>query len=125
MCNCSKLVKNCPTIYRHSKPRRKKNRRKLTKRAGNGDHNIGPTSFFTLVIYNFLGHKSRFLFGNLNGVAVVMMQGRFHLYEGYSIHTVISGHFFKPIFEPTEKLAPTEKLGPTEKFAPTEKFMPI
>jgi len=30
-------------------------------------------------------HKSRLLFGKLNGVSVVLMQGRFHLYEGYSI----------------------------------------
>jgi len=30
-------------------------------------------------------HKSRLLFGKLSGVPVVLMQGRFHLYEGYSI----------------------------------------
>jgi len=30
-------------------------------------------------------HKSRLLFGKLSGVSVVLMQGRFHLYEGYSI----------------------------------------
>lgn len=33
------------------------------------------------------GHKSRLLFGTLNGVTVMLMQGRFHLYEGYSIQT--------------------------------------
>ncbi|TRY63967.1 hypothetical protein TCAL_11165 [Tigriopus californicus] len=32
------------------------------------------------------GHKSRLLFGILNGVQVMLMQGRFHLYEGYSIY---------------------------------------
>lgn len=33
------------------------------------------------------GHQSCLLFGKLNGVPVMLMQGRFHLYEGYSIHT--------------------------------------
>ena len=33
-------------------------------------------------------HRSRLLFGKLNGVPVVLMQGRFHLYEGYSIQKV-------------------------------------
>lgn len=31
------------------------------------------------------GHKSRLLIGRMNNVEVVIMQGRFHLYEGYSI----------------------------------------
>ena len=30
------------------------------------------------------GHAGRFLIGNLEGVPVVAMQGRFHLYEGYT-----------------------------------------
>lgn len=30
------------------------------------------------------GHAGRFVFGRLEGVPVVMMQGRIHLYEGYS-----------------------------------------
>jgi len=29
------------------------------------------------------GHKSRLLFGKLNGVSLMLMQGRFHHYEGY------------------------------------------
>ena len=33
------------------------------------------------------GHKSRFLFGNLEGACVMIMQGRFHHYEGYSMST--------------------------------------
>ncbi len=34
------------------------------------------------------GHKGRLLFGKLNGVNVVAMQGRFHYYEGYSMKEV-------------------------------------
>lgn len=31
------------------------------------------------------GHKGRLVFGRLNGVSVVAMQGRFHYYEGYNM----------------------------------------
>ena len=34
------------------------------------------------------GHKSRLLFGKLNGVTVMLMQGRFHAYEGYALGKV-------------------------------------
>ncbi|XP_059089097.1 purine nucleoside phosphorylase-like isoform X2 [Tigriopus californicus] len=34
------------------------------------------------------GHKSRMLFGTLNGIQVMLMQGRFHAYEGYSLSKV-------------------------------------
>jgi purine-nucleoside phosphorylase len=34
------------------------------------------------------GHKSRLLFGKLNGVTVMLMQGRFHAYEGYPLGKV-------------------------------------
>lgn len=33
------------------------------------------------------GHKGKLIFGKLEGHEVVCMQGRFHFYEGYSIHT--------------------------------------
>jgi len=34
------------------------------------------------------GHKSRLLFGKLNGIQVMLMQGRFHHYEGYPMQLV-------------------------------------
>lgn len=38
---------------------------------------------------NVSGHKSRLVFANINGKNVVMMQGRFHYYEGHSIQKVV------------------------------------
>ena len=35
------------------------------------------------------GHKSRLVFAQINGKKVVMMQGRFHFYEGHSIQKVV------------------------------------
>ena len=35
------------------------------------------------------GHKSRLVFAKINGKKVVMMQGRFHYYEGYPIQKVV------------------------------------
>lgn len=35
------------------------------------------------------GHKSRFIFGTLNGKNVAVMQGRFHFYEGYKMQEVV------------------------------------
>ncbi|RME01329.1 MAG: purine-nucleoside phosphorylase, partial [Bacteroidetes bacterium] len=34
------------------------------------------------------GHKGQLVFGQLNGVPVVTMAGRFHYYEGYSLQQV-------------------------------------
>lgn len=38
-----------------------------------------------------LGHRGRMLFGELSGVSVVAMQGRFHCYEGYSAERAAIG----------------------------------
>lgn len=35
-----------------------------------------------------VGHKGKLLIGSLNGIAVVVMQGRFHFYEGYDMNKV-------------------------------------
>lgn len=35
------------------------------------------------------GHKNRLVFAEINGKRVVMMQGRFHFYEGHSIQKVV------------------------------------
>lgn len=35
------------------------------------------------------GHRGRFVFGSVNGVPVVAMQGRVHYYEGYSMEDVV------------------------------------
>ena len=34
------------------------------------------------------GHKSQMLFGLLNNIPVMLMQGRFHAYEGYPLELV-------------------------------------
>jgi len=36
-----------------------------------------------------LGHRGRFIFGYVEGVPVVVMQGRVHSYEGYSMQDVV------------------------------------
>ena len=38
---------------------------------------------------NVSGHKSRLVFAEINGKKVVMMQGRFHYYEGHPIQKVV------------------------------------
>lgn len=35
------------------------------------------------------GHEGRFVYGDLGGKKVIMMQGRFHFYEGYDLKTVV------------------------------------
>ncbi|MEF9840558.1 MAG: purine-nucleoside phosphorylase [Lachnospiraceae bacterium] len=40
-------------------------------------------------ISTVIGHKGRFVFGYVKGVPVVIMQGRVHYYEGYSMSDVV------------------------------------
>lgn len=35
------------------------------------------------------GHEGKFIFGSLNGINIVCMQGRVHYYEGYAIEDVV------------------------------------
>ena len=43
-------------------------------------------------LYTVPGHAGRLVFGILNGRACVMMQGRFHMYEGYPLWKVKQRH---------------------------------
>ena len=52
-------------------------------------------SLMVWLSYSFVlvpGHAGRLVFGYLNGRACVMMQGRFHMYEGYPLWKVNEGH---------------------------------
>lgn len=40
-----------------------------------------------------VGHKGQLVFGTLKGKTVVMMQGRFHFYEGYSMKEVVFPYY--------------------------------
>ena len=40
-----------------------------------------------------VGHKGQLVFGKLKGKDVVMMQGRFHFYEGYSMKEVVFPYY--------------------------------
>lgn len=65
------------------------------------------------------GHKGSLIFGNLNGVDVVIMSGRFHYYEGYALKdTTFPIHVMKALGVKTLVLSnaaggmnPTFKVG--------------
>ncbi len=40
-------------------------------------------------VSSVLGHKGNYIFGTLNGVKIVCMQGRVHYYEGYPVQDVV------------------------------------
>ena len=48
----------------------------------------------TLIKSTVPGHKSRLLFGKLKGVSLMLMQGRFHHYEGYTLGKVSEQEIF-------------------------------
>ena len=48
----------------------------------------------TLIKSTVPGHKSRLLFGKLKGVSLMLMQGRFHHYEGYTLGKVSEHEIF-------------------------------
>ena len=51
-----------------------------------------------------LGHKGRFVFGYIQNVPVVIMQGRVHFYEGYDMHASdkIDGHAWSQSIVPDQ-----------------------
>lgn len=53
------------------------------------EHTIDYTEIEGFPTSTVAGHKGRFVFGYVNGVAVVIMQGRVHYYEGYPMSDVV------------------------------------
>lgn len=51
-------------------------------------HTLPYSSIPNFPVSTVEGHGSNLLLGNLNGVKVIVMQGRFHFYEGYSMQDV-------------------------------------
>ena len=52
------------------------------------DANIPYKDIPNFPVSTVKGHQGRLIFGTLNGVRVVAMQGRFHFYEGYSMEEI-------------------------------------
>ncbi|MGN1166889.1 MAG: purine-nucleoside phosphorylase [Lachnospiraceae bacterium] len=50
---------------------------------------ISYTEIAGFPVSTVAGHKGRFVFGHVNGVPVVIMQGRVHYYEGYPMTDVV------------------------------------
>lgn len=54
-----------------------------------GTHSQWLHKLFECIVQSTVpGHKSRLLFGKLRGVSLMLMQGRFHHYEGYTLGKV-------------------------------------
>jgi purine-nucleoside phosphorylase len=53
------------------------------------DHEISYESLPHFPVSTVKGHKGRLLFGKLGAKRVVVMAGRFHFYEGYSMQEVV------------------------------------
>ena len=51
--------------------------------------NFFKNSFLIVLFFQTVpGHKSRMLFGLLDNIPLMLMQGRFHAYEGYPLEKV-------------------------------------
>ncbi len=48
-------------------------------------HSLAYSDIPNFPVSTVAGHGSKLLFGKLNGIDVMVMQGRFHFYEGYSM----------------------------------------
>lgn len=53
------------------------------------EHELPFSSIPNFVLSTVEGHSGKLIFGFLGGKKVVAMQGRFHYYEGYSMHEVV------------------------------------
>ena len=53
------------------------------------DYSISYSEIPGFEVSTISGHKGRLVFAKINGKNVVMMQGRFHYYEGYPIQKVV------------------------------------
>src|SRR6185436_4725099 len=51
-------------------------------------HSLSYSEIKNFPVSTVQGHGSKLIFGTLNGVRIVAMQGRFHFYEGYSMQDV-------------------------------------
>jgi purine-nucleoside phosphorylase len=51
-------------------------------------HSLSYSEIKNFPVSTVKGHGSKLIFGTLNGVKIVAMQGRFHFYEGYSMQDV-------------------------------------
>ena len=54
----------------------------------NVEHTLAYSDIPNFPVSTVEGHGSKLLLGTLNGVKVVVMQGRFHFYEGYTMQEV-------------------------------------
>jgi purine-nucleoside phosphorylase len=52
------------------------------------EHSLSYSEIPGFPVSTVAGHGSKMLLGTLNGVKVVVMQGRFHFYEGYTMQDV-------------------------------------
>ncbi|MEP7170376.1 MAG: purine-nucleoside phosphorylase [Bacteroidota bacterium] len=54
----------------------------------NAEHSLSYSEIKNFPVSTVQGHGSKLIFGTLNGIKIVAMQGRFHFYEGYSMQDV-------------------------------------
>lgn len=50
---------------------------------------VDYSELYNLPVSTVSGHKGRFVFANLGGVPVIAMQGRVHIYEGYTSMQIV------------------------------------
>lgn len=53
------------------------------------EHSINYADLPNFPVSTVVGHPGKLIFGKLSGKDVVVMQGRFHFYEGYSMQEII------------------------------------